>query len=461
MTTIHRFFFTLAACSLLAGCTQKRSPTPQAAGTRDAAFTAVDPLASFSVTAPADGGTYLDPFTASGTCSAGTTVRISHPDGTATVSCAGGKWTTQIVPRSFPLNFAMTFTGQNGTRARTITRMLKSYSALQLTYLSGTTSPDCFALKRGPVIRRTFTYKSVYAPGLKKVVTLRAYVHYPPGFDVNSGRKLPAVLLYHGGGWSAGAPIVWFNGANYLASRGLIAIAVQYRVALAHLASPLESTADAKSAVRWARKYAAQLGIDPYHIATEGDSAGGHLALAVNFSDASVSNETGADAAISPLAQYIVAHYPIVDTSLSWPGLELISPVRYLSSRAGAKVLIEHGTADDCPSQCAANVACPGTPLSASRRFCSSIGDCTFVPFDGAGHAFLQNPAYGNAGMVQADLFYMTTGIISGIPSLVPTWVGTSDPSCQMPNVGYLVDYARDYGYPGALTAGASPGGVW
>jgi acetyl esterase/lipase len=58
----------------------------------------------------------------------------------------------------------------------------------------------------------------------------------------------------------------------------MTAACADYRVKSRHGVSPDTCVEDAKSAVRWMRKNAAALGIDPEKIVAAGGSAGGHLA---------------------------------------------------------------------------------------------------------------------------------------------------------------------------------------
>ena len=57
------------------------------------------------------------------------------------------------------------------------------------------------------------------------------------------------------------------------------------RLTTQHDATPLESIADAKSAIRWIRENAEELGVDPDRIVASGYSAGGHLAMCTAMID--------------------------------------------------------------------------------------------------------------------------------------------------------------------------------
>ncbi len=88
--------------------------------------------------------------------------------------------------------------------------------------------------------------------------------------------KLPAVLLFHGGGWMWGRKEDMTQYAVDLARNGYAAITVEYR--LAREALYPAAFDDAKAAVRWVKSVADTLEIDPERIGAAGQSAGGHLA---------------------------------------------------------------------------------------------------------------------------------------------------------------------------------------
>lgn len=92
------------------------------------------------------------------------------------------------------------------------------------------------------------------------------------------GEAKPAVVLFFGGGWRFGSPDSLLRHARYLASRGMICLLADYRVANRHGVKISDCVSDAKAAVTWTRANAERLGIDPIKIAAGGASAGGHIA---------------------------------------------------------------------------------------------------------------------------------------------------------------------------------------
>lgn len=89
----------------------------------------------------------------------------------------------------------------------------------------------------------------------------------------------PAILIIHGGGWSAGSKndMVYRTLMIDYAMKGYVVANMNYRLTQeAPLPACIE---DVRCAIRWMKANAATLGIDPERIGTYGHSAGGHLSL--------------------------------------------------------------------------------------------------------------------------------------------------------------------------------------
>ena len=106
---------------------------------------------------------------------------------------------------------------------------------------------------------------------------LRLHIEKPA--DWKAADKRPAIVLFFGGGWVAGSAEQFRPQSEYFAGRGVVGIRVEYRtIPKGDKGPPLVCCADAKSAMRYVRSHAAELGVDPARIAAAGGSAGGHLA---------------------------------------------------------------------------------------------------------------------------------------------------------------------------------------
>ena len=84
-------------------------------------------------------------------------------------------------------------------------------------------------------------------------------------------------MLFHGGGWTAGSPEWVYDAAKRYAGYGAVAVAAEYRLSDQKTITPLDAMADARDIIRWMRRNAAELGIQPDRIAVYGVSAGGQL----------------------------------------------------------------------------------------------------------------------------------------------------------------------------------------
>jgi acetyl esterase/lipase len=107
------------------------------------------------------------------------------------------------------------------------------------------------------------------------------YLPAKRGKDVKS----PAVLIIHGGGWTGGTKNAEreFNIGTTLALNGYVGFSIDYVLATKDKPTWPQNLYDCKTAVRWLRKNAERLQIDPENIGVIGGSAGGHLAAMVGL----------------------------------------------------------------------------------------------------------------------------------------------------------------------------------
>ncbi len=203
-----------------------------------------------------------------------------------------------------------------------------------------------------------------FAPGLFADV-------FSPRHPGAAARRLPAVAIFHGGGFVGGSPRAWFPTAKFLAEHGAVAIAFQYR--LGGQAGLPTSVADAQTALRWMRFDAARLGINPDAIVATGDSAGGYLALMTALGD----NQPGEMYNGMPAGpNAVIAFYPVIDGSRYNfpPGL---SPLGLSRTRLLPPTLLLQGTGDQVI-----------TPYATAVRFAADEPTCQFVAFPGRDHGF-------------------------------------------------------------------------
>lgn len=140
------------------------------------------------------------------------------------------------------------------------------------------------------------------APGV--VLPLR--IHRPKN---NTGRVLPVVVNFHGGGFVAGGPYQsdWWA-ASVCAGAEVVVVSPAYRLAPEH---PYPTgPEDAYAATRWVADNAVELGVDSGRLAVMGDSAGGNLAAVV----ALMARDRG-----GPPIAFQLLLYPVVDFVENYP----------------------------------------------------------------------------------------------------------------------------------------------
>jgi len=135
---------------------------------------------------------------------------------------------------------------------------------------------------------------------------------FDPSDHDASKDKRPAVVFFFGGGWNGGSVTQFEQQAKYLAARGMVTFVADYRVKSRQKTSPDACVADGKSAVRWVRKNAARLGIDPDRVAAGGGSAGGHVAATTGICDG-LDDPAESDSAVSSKANALLLFNPVYD----------------------------------------------------------------------------------------------------------------------------------------------------
>jgi acetyl esterase/lipase len=98
-----------------------------------------------------------------------------------------------------------------------------------------------------------------------------------------ASKKLPCVVVIHGGGWSGGDRTNHDDLTWTFAQHGYVSATVGYRLAPKHR-FPAQVN-DVKCAVRFLRAHADEYGIDPDRFGAIGFSAGGHLSMMLGLTD--------------------------------------------------------------------------------------------------------------------------------------------------------------------------------
>jgi acetyl esterase len=244
----------------------------------------------------------------------------------------------------------------------------------------------------------SYTYKSVGG------ADLRLHIFEAKG---ERSRKLPAIVLFFGGGWMWGNVADVVPQAQYFSSRGMIAIAADYRVFCRHHSDITQEIADARSAIRWVRLHAKDLGIDPKRIAAGGSFSGAHLALTTTGFDELDSFAENTTVSSRPNA--LVLYHPIVDATsaeekknsadaLGNHGRD-VSPAYHISSNLPSMLILE-GTAD---------------PLySTVEKYCSNVrGSGAFCEFSKSDGALPGGGKWPPDALQNADRFLTKEGFLA------------------------------------------------
>lgn len=159
--------------------------------------------------------------------------------------------------------------------ARFASRTESSLSTLELTVNSDVTVGATF-IPASKLAGVNVTYDVVYAqPGVKK---LKYDVYSPVG-----AKKLPIVVIIHGGGWSSNTEEVMRGLSRDLVAGGKYVVCnIDYRWINTGDGDAVPNTmadliGDVFGAIAHIQEHAAEYGGDPNKIAVTGDSAGGHL----------------------------------------------------------------------------------------------------------------------------------------------------------------------------------------
>ncbi|MHB8898627.1 MAG: alpha/beta hydrolase [Thermoguttaceae bacterium] len=246
---------------------------------------------------------------------------------------------------------------------------------------------------------------------------LKIYVVKPA--DWKAGQERPAIVFYHGGGWTGGTPSQFNEHSKYLASRGMVCFQVEYRLLKGKKNDPpTVCCQDAKSAMRWVRSRAKELGVDPNRIASGGGSAGGHLAAFVGMVEGT--DDPSDDLKISAKSNAMVLFNPVFDNGPGGWGTARVgdrfrefSPVHNVSSDDPATIVFL-GSADNL------------VPVKTAQDFEAAMKKagvaCQVMIFEGMPHGFFNYGRNGNKPYTETlqatDRFLTGLGWLGGEPTL-------------------------------------------
>jgi acetyl esterase len=241
-------------------------------------------------------------------------------------------------------------------------------------------------------------------------------LYFPPNHD--PANKMPGLILFHGGGWSGGTLAQFRAACAYFASRGLVCATAEYRMLPRDetIALPKGETkkrvcvTDAKSAIRWFKQHASELGIDPARIITGGGSAGGHISAIATLN-------TGLNDPADPTE---------IDTSVVaylWfnPAFEAkdakdpeIDVLRFVNKEL-APAIVFFGTKDNWKT---------GWDAAHAKWLDAGCKSIELHLAQGQGHSFFNNEPWKGLTLIAADRFLTGLGLLEGEPTMAAPATG-------------------------------------
>ena len=259
---------------------------------------------------------------------------------------------------------------------------------------------------------KVYTYKEVDG------VTREMEIYFPKGHD-SSKKIVPGILLFHGGGWGGGTRVMFSYQCNYFASRGLVAATVSYRLATKAEKQSMRGEksfkrfciTDAKSAIRWYKQNADELGIDPKRIIAGGGSAGGHISLLATTTPGlnDPNDPKGYDTSV---AAYLLFNPALSGGDAKDPEVDFLQQLK----------------ADFPPSIAFFGSEDPrmkkGWIPAYEQMKSLGIKSVDFRVAEGLGHGFFNSQPWADITLIEADRFLHDLGFLKG------------DPTLQMPKSG-------------------------
>ncbi|MEM7146941.1 MAG: alpha/beta hydrolase fold domain-containing protein [Verrucomicrobiota bacterium] len=241
-------------------------------------------------------------------------------------------------------------------------------------------------------------------------------IYFPEDHDPAS-KAVPGIIMFHGGGWGGGDRQQFRNLCHYFSTRGLVAATVTYQLAPKAGSDEIKELkegesrkrvciVDAKSAIRWFKEHAEELGIDPQTIIAGGGSAGGHISLlattnpGLNDPSDPVEHDTS------------VAAYLLFNPALS-AGDATDSEVDFLQHLTAdlAPAIVFFGSEDKWLKN--------GWEAASAKLSDLDLDDSVNVRIaDGQDHGFFNRQPWADVTLIEADGFLRELGYLEGEPTL-------------------------------------------
>jgi len=242
-------------------------------------------------------------------------------------------------------------------------------------------------------------------------------IYFPPNHNPAKA-KVPGLILFHGGAWGGGDLKQFQTACHYFASRGLVTATVNYRMLKRAEADKLPAgetrkrvcITDAKSAIRWFKQHAGELGVDASRIITGGGSAGGHIsALAtLNPGLSDPADPKDIDTSVVAYVWFNPAFSPDDSKDIE------VDVLRYLNKNI-APAIAFFGTNDGWLKG-----------WDAALAKLKALGNTTTEVWfaEGQPHGFFNRDPWQTVTLIAADRFLVQQGLLKGEPTLTAPATG-------------------------------------
>jgi len=244
----------------------------------------------------------------------------------------------------------------------------------------------------------------------KEVDSMQLKLHFYYPEEATHNEPVPTIIFFHGGGWVSGNITQFEPHARHFASKGMVAILADYRVRSRYGTTPFDAVADAKSAIRFLRENADELGIDPNRVAGAGGSAGGHVAAAAAMVPGL--DDPADNLSISAVPNALVLFNPVYDNGPNGYGYERIgeryreiSPLHNIKP-GNPPTIVFLGTNDRL------------IPVATAEQYRDKMADagnvCELFLYEGEGHGFFNYHHKENyrETLAEAERFMVSLGYI-------------------------------------------------
>jgi acetyl esterase/lipase len=220
------------------------------------------------------------------------------------------------------------------------------------------------------------------------------------------------VVFFHDGFWDSAMPTQFVPHCLHFASRGAVAVAAETRLSSRNGTGPLEALEDARELIRWIRRNADELGIDPKKIVVGGAGGGAWLALLTSMPK---DKEMPSGDGVECRAQAVVLFSALLNTTpkgqmaSKFPdskSAKKLSPSSQVRRKLPPMILF-HGKNDRV------------TPLAEAQKFARRLrwrgNVCELVDFERADHSFFNfnvSHLHFELTVGAADRFLVERGIL-------------------------------------------------